>query len=574
METTINTSNNHLTIKQNKLEVESDQTEEANEIVFDYAKRAQWLRAALLGANDGLLSTSSLMMGVGAVREDVKTMVLSGVAGLVAGACSMAIGEFVSVSSQYDIEMSQIEREIIRNGGSSYESLEGKKNELPSPTKAAVASASAFAVGAAVPLVAATFVSGYRGRLAVMVAAVSMALVGFGGLSAVLGRAPVVKSTVRVLVGGWVAMGVTYGFTKAIGSTAWFDGKAKPQALEAMTRSWFFPRRDVVTYDGFKEVFTSVNNLPYVTVGKRERREREIDVYKKGSQGVCLPQSIISSFHHNRHLSPMATNVTFTTTLHDSKTGTTKDNDLDIESQQTPEATEEVIFDYAKRAQWLRAALLGANDGLLSTASLMMGVGAVREDRKAMILSGVAGLVAGACSMAIGEFVSVYSQYDIEISQIQREMKSSGNTNNNNNELEAKKKELPSPAKAAGASGSAFAVGAAVPLLAAGFIRGYYVRVGVLVAAVSVTLVGFGGLSAVLGRAPVVKSTIRVLVGGLVAMGVTYGLTKAVGSTGLLFRQAFRCYVTTLLAYTKAVVLYWAIFPKSRPIDTGRLDWQ
>ena len=231
----------------------------------------------------------------------------------------------------------------------------------------------------------------------------------------------------------------------------------------------------------------------------------------------------------------MATIVTFATTQHDSNNKTTQDNNLDnLESQQTPETTEEVIFDYAKRAQWLRAALLGANDGLLSTASLMMGVGAVREDRKAMILSGVAGLVAGACSMAIGEFVSVYSQYDIEISQIKREMKSGRNTNTNNNELEAKKNELPSPTKAAVASGSAFAVGAAVPLLAAGFIGVYYMRVVVLVAAVSVTLVGFGGLSAVLGRAPVVKSTIRVLVGGLVAMGVTYGLTKAVGSSGLI----------------------------------------
>ncbi|CAL9197305.1 unnamed protein product, partial [Musa hybrid cultivar] len=70
--------------------------------------------------------------------------------------------------------------------------------------------------------------------------------------------------------------------------------------------------------------------------------------------------------------------------------------------------------DYSQRAQWLRAAVLGANDGLVSTASLMMGVGAVKGDAKAMIVSGFAGLVAGACSMAIGEFVSVYSQLDIE----------------------------------------------------------------------------------------------------------------------------------------------------------------
>ncbi|KAL0454409.1 UNVERIFIED_CONTAM: Vacuolar iron transporter1 [Sesamum latifolium] len=71
-------------------------------------------------------------------------------------------------------------------------------------------------------------------------------------------------------------------------------------------------------------------------------------------------------------------------------------------------------FDYSKRAQWLRAAVLGANDGLVSIASLMMGVGAVKDDVKVMILTGFAGLFAGACSMAIGEFVSVYSQLDIE----------------------------------------------------------------------------------------------------------------------------------------------------------------
>lgn len=63
-------------------------------------RRAQWLRAAILGANDGLLSTTSLMLGVGAAKEDRRSMVLSGLAGAVAGACSMAVGEFVSVSTQ------------------------------------------------------------------------------------------------------------------------------------------------------------------------------------------------------------------------------------------------------------------------------------------------------------------------------------------------------------------------------------------------------------------------------------------------------------------------------------------
>ncbi|KAI3497462.1 hypothetical protein L1887_40082 [Cichorium endivia] len=215
--TTVHISD-HPTINHKNLDVESQQTQETTEVIFDYAKRAQWLRAALLGANDGLLSTASLMMGVGAVRQDVKTMILSGMAGLVAGACSMAIGEFVSVYSQYDIELSQIKREIT-NGLSSHDELKNKESELPSPTKAAVASASAFAVGAAVPLLAAAFINSYHMRLVVVVVAVSMALVAFGGLSAVLGRGPIVKSTLRVLVGGWVAMAVTFGLTKAVGST-------------------------------------------------------------------------------------------------------------------------------------------------------------------------------------------------------------------------------------------------------------------------------------------------------------------------------------------------------------------
>ncbi|KAG0449821.1 hypothetical protein HPP92_027098 [Vanilla planifolia] len=73
---------------------------------------------------------------------------------------------------------------------------------------------------------------------------------------------------------------------------------------------------------------------------------------------------------------------------------------------------------FSNRAQWLRAAVLGANDGLVSTASLMMGIGAAKDDAKAMVISGFAGMVAGACSMAIGEFVSVYSQLDIEMAQL------------------------------------------------------------------------------------------------------------------------------------------------------------
>ncbi|KAL4614670.1 hypothetical protein ACB092_07G070100 [Castanea dentata] len=200
---------------------------------------------------------------------------------------------------------------------------------------------------------------------------------------------------------------------------------------------------------------------------------------------------------------------------------------LDIEQQTQEEEVQEMkVFDYAKRAQWLRAAVLGANDGLLSTASLMMGVGAVKKDVKTMILTGIAGLVAGACSMAIGELVSVYSQYDIEMAQMKREDMGA-------EELDAGKEKLPNPWQAAGASALAFAVGALVPLLGAAFVKDYAVRVGVVIAVVSLALLAFGGLGALLGKAPVVKSSLRVLIGGWLAMGLTYGLTKLVGSAGL-----------------------------------------
>ncbi|KAJ6412525.1 hypothetical protein OIU84_005555 [Salix udensis] len=184
---------------------------------FDYSRRAQWLRAAVLGANDGLVSTASLMMGVGAVKQDIKVMILTGFAGLVAGACSMAIGEFVSVHSQLDIELAQMKREKQRKETEEKEG--GEKESVTNPLQAAAASALAFSVGALVPLLAASFIREYKVRLGVVVAAVTLALLVFGWLGAVLGKAPVVRSSLRVLVGGWLAMAVTFGLTKLIGSS-------------------------------------------------------------------------------------------------------------------------------------------------------------------------------------------------------------------------------------------------------------------------------------------------------------------------------------------------------------------
>ena len=204
----------------------------------------------------------------------------------------------------------------------------------------------------------------------------------------------------------------------------------------------------------------------------------------------------------------------------------------DLEQQETLEV-ETKDFDYSKRSQWLRAAVLGANDGLVSTASLMMGVGAVKQDIKVMILTGFAGLVAGACSMAIGEFVSVYSQLDIEVAQMKRDNERDNGRHRDEEEDEKEKESLPNPIHAAAASALAFSVGAMVPLLAASFIREYKVRLGVVLGAVSFALVVFGWLGAVLGKAPTFRSCVRVLVGGWLAMAITFGLTKLIGSSGL-----------------------------------------
>uniref|UniRef100_A0A0E0DKL5 Vacuolar iron transporter n=1 Tax=Oryza meridionalis TaxID=40149 RepID=A0A0E0DKL5_9ORYZ len=173
---------------------------------LDLAARANWLRAAVLGANDGLVSTASLMLGVGAMKAEARAMVISGFAGLLAGACSMAIGEFVSVCSQRDVELAQLERDGKRGGD--------EEKALPSPAQAAAASAMAFSVGAVVPLLAAGFIVNYRLRIAVVVAVASVALAAFGCAGAVLGRAAVARSSARVVLGGWAAMGITFGLMR------------------------------------------------------------------------------------------------------------------------------------------------------------------------------------------------------------------------------------------------------------------------------------------------------------------------------------------------------------------------
>ncbi|QCD91171.1 vacuolar iron transporter homolog 4-like [Vigna unguiculata] len=212
---------NHVEIRVGAIGVERKRKQEIEAKNIDYSERANWVRAAVLGANDGLVSVASLMMGVGAVKENVTAMVLAGFAGLIAGACSMAIGEFVSVYTQYDIEMGEIERErenkVVVVGDDDDDdgvSEEGKREKLPNPFHAAVASALAFSVGAVVPLLSAAFIRNHKIRLGVVVAVASITLVVFGWLGAVLGKTPITKSCLRVLIGGWMAMTLTFGLTK------------------------------------------------------------------------------------------------------------------------------------------------------------------------------------------------------------------------------------------------------------------------------------------------------------------------------------------------------------------------
>ncbi|XP_014490057.1 nodulin-21-like [Vigna radiata var. radiata] len=187
---------------------------------INYMERAQWLRPAVLGANDGLVSVASLMMGVGAVKKDPKAMLLAGFAGLVSGACGMAIGEFVAVYTQYDVEIGQMKRDMEMSvGGEKDLEMEMEKRTLPNPLQATLASAVSFSIGALIPLLSAAFVQCYMTRLIVLVATATLALVVFGRVAAQLGKTPKFKSHVRFLLGGWIAMAITFGLTKLLGTS-------------------------------------------------------------------------------------------------------------------------------------------------------------------------------------------------------------------------------------------------------------------------------------------------------------------------------------------------------------------
>ncbi|MBT0995400.1 VIT1/CCC1 transporter family protein [Cellulomonas sp. DKR-3] len=164
------------------------------------AARLNRLRAAVLGANDGIVSVAAIVVGVAGADPGPTVVLTAGVAGLVAGALSMAAGEYVSVSSQRDAE---------RAGAVA-------ADQQSNPWHAAFASLGAFVVGGLVPLLVALLPWG-RAMVPAVFVAVLLALVVTGAGSARFGRAPVAPAVRRNVVGGSVAMVVTYGIGALVG---------------------------------------------------------------------------------------------------------------------------------------------------------------------------------------------------------------------------------------------------------------------------------------------------------------------------------------------------------------------
>ena len=208
--------------------------------------RVSWLRAAVMGANDGIVSVASIIVGVAAADPDPRAILIAGTAGLAAGAMSMAAGEYVSVSSQADLEAADIERErlalihdpigeeaelaeIYVSRGLSPQTAAIVARELTEqdalgahvreelglgdaqaaqPMLAAVTSAITFSVFAAVPLIAA-ILAPVSVLIPVVVVVTLVALTALGGLGAVAGGASVGPAALRVVVWGGLAMAVT-----------------------------------------------------------------------------------------------------------------------------------------------------------------------------------------------------------------------------------------------------------------------------------------------------------------------------------------------------------------------------
>jgi VIT1/CCC1 family predicted Fe2+/Mn2+ transporter len=216
--------------------------------------RIGWLRAAVLGANDGIVSTASLVVGVAAAGAQTRTILVTGVAGLVAGAMSMAAGEYVSVSSQSDTERADLDRErkelatepehelaeltgiYVRRGldralakqvaaqmmahdalgAHARDELGITEMATARPVQAALASAATFAVGAALPLLVA-WLAPAQGRIWTISIASLVFLAALGALAARTGGASVLASAWRVTFWGALALAITAGVGRLFG---------------------------------------------------------------------------------------------------------------------------------------------------------------------------------------------------------------------------------------------------------------------------------------------------------------------------------------------------------------------
>jgi len=217
--------------------------------------RLNWLRAGVLGANDGIVSTAGIVMGVAGATGDRGTILVAGVAGLAAGALSMAAGEYVSVSTQKDSELALLEKErgelrdepeeeleelaglYVEKGLSEELALEVAKqltehdalgahaeaelgidpDDITSPWNAALASMLAFTLGALLPLLTITLF-GPTLRIWVTVVSVTVALALTGWGSAKFGYGPSRRAVVRNVMGGLFAMAITYAIGTALGA--------------------------------------------------------------------------------------------------------------------------------------------------------------------------------------------------------------------------------------------------------------------------------------------------------------------------------------------------------------------
>ncbi|MCV7131898.1 VIT family protein [Mycobacterium hodleri] len=219
------------------------------------SSKLNWLRAGVLGANDGIVSTAGIVVGVAAATTSRDPILTAGIAGLVAGAVSMALGEYVSVSTQRDTEQALLSKEraeLHEDPASELDELaalyEAKglstatartvaeeltdhdafaahadvelgidPTDLTNPWEAAVSSALSFTVGALLPLIAILLPPSVL-RVPVTVAAVLVALVITGGASAALGGAPKSRAITRNVVGGALALGATYAIGHLVGA--------------------------------------------------------------------------------------------------------------------------------------------------------------------------------------------------------------------------------------------------------------------------------------------------------------------------------------------------------------------